>query len=551
MKAKRILATNIAGAGASTKALAPALCTKGHSGQLPRRGSGFCMHSSTDDKSALLEVRGLTKSFSGVRVLHAVDFTLRAGEIHALLGENGAGKSTLIKAVTGVVPRDEGTVRLDGAEIAPRSASEARALGIATVYQELNLLPNLSVAQNLFLGRQPARFGLVRAGEMRRRASLLLKDFGLNINVDAPLGSYSAAVQQITAIARAVDMSARVLILDEPTASLDTSEVRVLFSIMRELARRGIGIIFITHFLEQVYTVCDRITVLRNGRLVGERTTAELPRAELIGMMLGRELLDATAAQAHARIEEGQEAYAVFCKFGKSGYVAPFDLTLRSGHVVGLAGLLGSGRTETLRLIFGAERADCGTARVGGRAVQLRSPSEAVRHGFGYCPEERKTEGIVAELSVRENIVLALQARRGLFKPLSRQKQNEIANRFIKLLDIRPADPERPIGLLSGGNQQKVLLARWLATSPRLLILDEPTRGIDVGAHAEIIRLIQQLCAQGMALLVVSSELEEIVTYSDQVIVLRDQTHAATLEGDAINEAAILAAIAGGERLAA
>jgi galactofuranose transport system ATP-binding protein len=509
------------------------------------------MHSSTGDESALLEVRGLTKSFSGVRVLDAADFTLRAGEIHALLGENGAGKSTLIKAVTGVVPRDGGTVRLNGAEIAPRSASEARALGIATVYQEINLLPNLSVAQNLFLGRQPTRFGLVRAGEMRRRASLLLKDFGLNINVDALLGDYSAAVQQITAIARAVDMSARVLILDEPTASLDTSEVRVLFSIMRELARRGIGIIFITHFLEQVYTVCDRITVLRNGRLVGERTTAELPRAELIGMMLGRELLDATAPQAHARIEEGQEAYAVFCNFGKSGYVAPFDLTLRSGHVIGLAGLLGSGRTETLRLVFGAERADCGTARVGGRDVQLRSPSDAVRHGFGYCPEERKTEGIVPELSVRENIVLALQARRGLFKPLSRRKQNEIASRFIKMLDIRPADPERPIGFLSGGNQQKALLARWLATSPRLLILDEPTRGIDVGAHAEIIRLIQQLCAQGMALLVVSSELEEIVTYSDQVIVLRDQTHAATLEGDAINEAAILAAIAGGERLAA
>jgi monosaccharide-transporting ATPase len=509
------------------------------------------MDTSNNGQGVLLEVRGLTKSYAGVRVLDGVDFTLQAGEIHALLGENGAGKSTLIKTVTGVVPRDGGTVRLNGEDISPHSASEARALGIATVYQELNLLPNLSVAQNLFLGRQPVWFGLVREGEMRRRARQLLKDFGLDINVEASLGSYSAAVQQITAIARAVDMSARVLILDEPTASLDANEVEVLFSVMRELTRRGIGIVFVTHFLDQVYRICDRITVLRNGRLIGERATAELPRIDLVSMMLGHELLDATAPRRHEDADATEAPYAVFSNFGKSGYLAPFDLTLRSGQVVGLAGLLGSGRTETLRLVFGAERADCGTARVESRAVQLRSPREAVRHGFGYCPEERKSEGIIPELSVRENIVLALQARRGLLKPLPRQKQDEIANRFIELLDIRPADPERPIGLLSGGNQQKVLLARWLATAPRLLILDEPTRGIDVGAHAEIIRLIRQLCAEGMALLVVSSELEEIVTYADQVIVLRDQNHIATLEGEAINESSILAVIANGERRAA
>jgi galactofuranose transport system ATP-binding protein len=509
------------------------------------------MDTSTNGRSALLEVRELTKSFGGVRVLDGVDFALRAGEIHALLGENGAGKSTLIKTVTGVMPRDGGTVRLNGHDVAPQSAAEARALGIATVYQELNLLPNLSVAQNLFLGRQPVRFGLVREGEMRRRARLLLKGFGLDISVEAPLGSYSPAVQQITAIARAVDMSARVLVLDEPTASLDANEVNILFSVMRELARRGIGIIFVTHFLDQVYRICDRITVLRNGRLAGERATAELPRIELVSMMLGRELLDATAPRTRERADATQAPYAVFSQFGKPGYVAPFDLTLRCGQVVGLAGLLGSGRTETLKLVFGAERADCGTASVGNRAVQLRSPREAVRHGFGYCPEERKTEGIIPELSVRENIVLALQARRGFLKPLSRQKQDKIANHFIKLLDIRPADPERPIGLLSGGNQQKALLARWLATEPRLLILDEPTRGIDVGAHAEIIRLIRQLCADGMALLVVSSELEEIVTYADQVIVLSDQIHIATLEGEAINETSILAVLAGGEPRAA
>jgi simple sugar transport system ATP-binding protein len=504
-----------------------------------------------DQDSPLLEARALTKSFGGVRALDGIDFTLRAGEIHALLGENGAGKSTLIKAVTGVVLRDAGTVRLNGAEIAPRSPDAALKAGIATVYQEVNLLPNLSVAQNLFLGRQPTRFGFVQEREMRRRAALLLKDFGLDIDVSAALGDYSVAVQQLTAIARAVDMSARVLILDEPTASLDQHEVEILFAVMRQLARRGIGILFVTHFLDQVYAISDRITVLRNGRLVGERETAALPRMELVRMMLGRELSDATADRVHLPVDTTRAPYAAFSQFGKSGYLAPFDLELRSGEVVGLAGLLGSGRTETARLVFGVERADFGAATVGGRAIRLHSPRDAVQHGFGYCPEERKTEGIVAELTVRENIVLALQARRGLLKPLSRREQDEIAQRFIKLLDIRPADPERPIGLLSGGNQQKALLARWLAITPQLLILDEPTRGIDVGAHAEIIRLIRQLCAEGLALLVISSELEEIVTYADKVIVLRDRAHVESLQGEAINVSSILAAIAADEPRAA
>lgn len=502
-------------------------------------------------EAPLLEVRGLSKSFAAVRALDGVDFTLRAGEIHALLGENGAGKSTLIKLVTGVVARDAGTVRLAGEEIAPHSAEAALKAGIATVYQEVNLLPNLSVAQNLFLGRQPTRFGFVREGEMRRRSAELLSEFGLDIDVAAPLGDYSVAVQHITAIARAVDMSARVLILDEPTASLDAHEVEILFRVMRQLARRGIGIVFVTHFLDQVYAISDRITVLRNGRLVGERETAALPRIELVRMMLGRELVEATAERTHQPVDTARAPYAAFNGFGKSGQVAPFDLVLRPGEVVGLAGLLGSGRTETARLVFGAERADTGTAQIEGQVVRLHSPREAVRHGFGYCPEERKTEGIVAELTVRENIVLALQAKRGFMKPLSRREQDEIARRFIRLLDIRPPDPERPIGLLSGGNQQKALLARWLATEPRLLILDEPTRGIDVGAHAEIIRLIRELCTEGLALLVVSSELEEIVTYTDQVVVLRDRAHVASLEGEAINVSSILAAIAATDEQAA
>jgi galactofuranose transport system ATP-binding protein len=492
----------------------------------------------------LLEVAGLTKSFLRQRVLNGVNLALHSGEIHALLGENGAGKSTLIKAVTGVVQRDAGTVMLDGVEIMPRDSEEAVKLGIATVYQEVNLLPNLTVAENLFLGRQPTRFGLVRDREMRRNAAILLRGFGLAIDVGAPLGDYSVAVQHLVAIARAVDMSARVLILDEPTASLDAHEVDILFGIMRQLAARGIGILFVTHFLDQVYAISDRITVLRNGQLVGQRETAALPRLDLVHMMLGRELSEVTADREHRPIDQSKPPYALFRHFGKRRYLAPFDLALRDGQVVALAGLLGSGRTETARMVFGVERADTGTVQVAGEKVRVGSPRDAVGLGFGYCPEERKTEGIIAELSVRENIVLALQARRGWMKPLSRREQDEIARHFIKLLDIRPADPERPIGLLSGGNQQKALLARWLATKPRLLILDEPTRGIDVGAHAEIIRLIRQLCADGLALLVISSEIEEVVTYADEVIVLRDRAHVMTLRGDAITVPAVLSTIA-------
>jgi monosaccharide-transporting ATPase len=379
---------------------------------------------------------------------------------------------------------------------------------------------------------------------MRRDAAALLRGFGLTIDVGAPLGDYSVAVQHLVAIARAVDMSARVLILDEPTASLDAHEVEILFRIMRQLAARGIGIIFITHFLDQVYAISDRITVLRNGRLVGEQETSTLPRLDLVHMMLGRELSEVTADREHRPVDDTKPPYARFHDFGKRRFLAPFDLTLRSGQVVALAGLLGSGRTETARLVFGAERADTGDVEVAGKTVRLSSPRDAIRLGFGYCPEERKTEGVVAELTVRENIVLALQARRGWMKPLSRREQDVIARRFIKLLDIRPADPERPIGLMSGGNQQKALLARWLATDPRLLILDEPTRGIDVGAHAEIIRLIRQLCADGLALLVISSEIEEVVVYADEVVVLRDRAHVTTLRGDAITVSGVLSTIA-------
>ncbi len=496
-----------------------------------------------DERSDLLEIKELTKGFPGVQALDHVDFTLYAGEIHGLLGENGAGKSTLIKVLTGVFRRDGGTIRLDGLDIEARDPADALSLGIGTVYQEVNLLPNLSVAENLFIGRQPHRFGLVRTGEMRRRSAEILSAYGLDINVADPLGSFSVAVQQIVAIARAVDLSAKVLILDEPTASLDAQEVETLFRILKDLKTRGIGIVFVTHFLDQVYAICDRITVLRNGRLVGSRPTSSLSRIELVSMMLGRELA-AEALHRNQRPTVTGEPLVAFKGYGKRRLMEPFDLEVRPGEVVGLAGLLGSGRTETAKLVFGIERADSGDAFVDGKPVRIASPRDASRLRFGFTPEDRKTEGIVAELSIRENIILALQAQRGWLHPIPRRKQDEIANRFIKLLDIRTPDAEKPIGLLSGGNQQKALLARWLATEPRFLILDEPTRGIDVGAHAEIIRLIERLCEDGLALLVISSELEEIASYSDRVVVLRDRKHVRELTGPEVNADTIMTTIA-------
>ncbi|MGV1759610.1 galactofuranose ABC transporter, ATP-binding protein YtfR [Rhizobium sp. A22-96] len=495
------------------------------------------------DAERLLTATGFCKYFPGSTALDHVDFTLMRGEVHALLGENGAGKSTLIKCMTGAYRRDGGILTLDGTEIDPHDTLAAQKLGIGTVYQEVNLLPNLSVAENLFLGRQPRRFGMVSSRVMNGMARDLLSQYGMDIDVGRQLDRFSVAIQQVIAIARAVDLSGKVLILDEPTASLDTQEVALLFGIIRRLKQRGLGIVFITHFLEQVYEICDRITVLRNGRLVGTREAEGLPRQTLIAMMLGRELAHTESAARQTANESGPVKYR-FSNFGKRGKIKPFDMEVRGGEVVGIAGLLGSGRTETAEVLFGVERSDSGEATVEGSAVTLSSPRAAIKNGFGFCPEDRKTDGIIGDLSIRENIVMALQARRGWARPLPRSEQNAIADRYIKALDIRTTDREKPIRLLSGGNQQKAILARWLATNPSFLILDEPTRGIDVGAHAEIIRLIEDLCRQGMSLVVISSELEELVAYSSRVIVLRDREHIAELTGEEITAGNIVDAIA-------
>lgn len=494
----------------------------------------------------LLSIRSLTKSFPGTKALDGVDFDLRSGEVHALLGENGAGKSTLIKCLTGAYQRNAGTIALDGAEIAPQSSGEAQELGIGTVYQEVNLLPNLTVAQNLLFGREPRRFGLIDSRAMRAAAQEMLDDYGLDINVDRDLGGYSVAIRQIVAIARAVALSGKVLILDEPTASLDAREVQMLFTVVRRLRDRGLGVIFVSHFLDQVFDLSDRVTVLRNGRHVVTTETAALTRMTLIEHMLGRTLQDEVLHNPPP--DRGKrEKMLEFSDFGRRAVVEPFDLVIGKGEVVGLAGLLGSGRTESAELLFGLRATQSGEARDQNGKLDLSGPRAAIAQGFGFAPEDRKLDGIVADLSIRENIILGLQARRGWMRPIPRAEQNRLADSYIKRLDIRTSGKEKRVGELSGGNQQKVVLARWLAMNPRFLILDEPTRGIDVGAHAEILHLVHELVEQGMSLLVISSELDELMAVSNRVIVLRDRCHVAELVGPEISGESIMRAIASTE----
>ncbi|RJL32730.1 sugar ABC transporter ATP-binding protein [Bailinhaonella thermotolerans] len=496
----------------------------------------------------ILRMTGIGKQFPGVRALDGVDFRLMPGEVHALMGENGAGKSTLIKVLTGVYGIDAGEIELAGEKVAFSGPLAAQRAGISTVYQEVNLCANLSVAENIFIGREPRRLGRIHWKEMRRRAAALLAGLDLDIDVSAPLSAYSLAVQQMVAIARAVDVEARVLILDEPTSSLDADEVAQLFRVMRRLKEQGIAILFVSHFLDQIYEIADRMTILRNGALVGEYHISELSQVELVAKMIGREIVELERLEGKPPAPSGGpliEAEGL----GRPGAIEPFSLTIREGEVTGLAGLLGSGRTELARLLFGADHAGSGSLRIKGAPASLRTPRAAIAHGVAFCSENRRAEGLIPDLSVRENLVLAMQARRGWTRPIPRRTQDELVAKYVEALGIRPADPEIPIRNLSGGNQQKVLLARWLILEPRLLILDEPTRGIDVGAKAEIQRLVAELSDGGMAVLYVSAELEEVLRLSHKVEVLRDRRLVAELPNDeALTTDALMEAIAKGGR---
>ncbi len=505
-----------------------------------------------DVNGFILKMEGISKAFPGVKALENVDFTLRRGEIHCLVGENGAGKSTLIKVLTGVDRPDAGKIILDGEEIIARSPQHAQSLGISTVYQEINLCTNLSVAENILIGREPRRLNRIDWSAMNAQAAEILKRLlDLDIDVTRLLGTYTVAIQQMVAIARAMDItSAKILILDEPTSSLDANETQQLFKVMRKLREDGLGIIFITHFIDQVYEISDRITVLRNGALVGTFDTTSIPRVELIAKMIGRVLADldemvSIKLESSKHIEA--EALVKARGLGRQGSILPFDLDLHAGEVVGLAGLLGSGRTEIASLLFGAEKPDTGSLEFRGKPVREHSPLSAIKRGIALCPEDRKAEGIVDELTVRENIVLAIQANRGWFGHISTQEQYAIADKYIKMLNIATPTSDQLVRNLSGGNQQKVILARWLATNPQVLILDEPTRGIDVGTKAEIQKLVLELAEKGMACLFISSELEEVLRTCHRIAVLRDREKVAEFSGE-VEEHTIMHTIAGSEQ---
>jgi galactofuranose transport system ATP-binding protein len=494
-----------------------------------------------------VEMRGITVEFPGVRALDAVSLTLRAGEVHALLGENGAGKTTLIKALTGVHRLVAGEILVRGEPVTVRTPVQAQALGISTVHQEINLAINLSVAENVMLGRERRHFGFIDRKDMRRRTADVLAQLHLDVDPGSPLASHSLAVQQLVSIARAVQVEAQVLVLDEPTSSLDAREVDELFEVVDHVRLSGVAVLFVSHFLDQVYRISDRITVLRNGRLVGEHLTRELPRLQLVSEMLGRSLdvLDELDVTAQSGAERAQQSVFVEAKgIGRRASIGPIDLQLRGGEIVGMAGLLGSGRTEVARLLFGADRSDRGTVSVEGDEIRLRNPRVALGAHIALSSENRRAEGLIGDLSVRANIVLAMQSARGWARAIPRRQQAEIADRYIKALDIRPPDPEAIVRNLSGGNQQKVLLARWLLTAPKLLILDEPTRGIDVGAKAEIQRLITSLADEGMSVLFISAELEEVVRLSHRIVVMRDRHKVAELVNDGTTVKDLMAIIA-------
>ena len=500
------------------------------------------------DEKIVLSARGIFKEFPGVKALQNVDFTLHEGEIHALMGENGAGKSTLVKVLTGVYEKDAGEIRIAGYDkpVSIRSPQDAQNMGIATVYQEITLCPNLTVAENMYIGRGNYKFVNHRVQE--KKAAEILEKLKIPAKAGQQLGTCSLAVQQMVAIARAVDMDCKVLILDEPTSSLDDREVELLFSLMRDLKSRGVGIIFITHFLEQVYEVCDKITVLRNGELVGEYTIADLPRVKLISAMLGKDMEDMTNLKNQKRPYSGAGEVVYEAEgLSSSEGVKPFDFLINKGEVNGFTGLLGSGRSESVRAIFAADRVTGGKVKVNGREVKITQPKDAMKAGIGYLPEDRKGDGIIQDLSVRENIILALQVLDGFTKPIPRAEQEKLADEFIEMLEIKTASKETPIKSLSGGNQQKVILARWLLTHPQYLILDEPTRGIDVGTKIEIQKQVLKLAEEGVSVTFISSEIEEMLSVCQRLIVMRDRKIVGELKDDLLRQDVIMQTIAGGK----
>ncbi|WP_310035956.1 sugar ABC transporter ATP-binding protein [Paraburkholderia caribensis] len=494
-------------------------------------------------------MQGIDISFGGVPALRGANLSVAAGEVHALIGQNGAGKSTMIKILTGAYRRSGGSVRFEGREIDFRTPKEAREAGISTIYQEINLVPFRSVAENIFLGREPRRFGLIDWREIQRRAFALLESFGLQIDVKKPAGSYSTAIQQMVALARAVSSDAKMVIMDESTSSLDEREVELLFTVVRKLRDDGRAVIFVSHRLDELYALCDRVTVMRDGQTVAQSAMKDIDKRQLVTTMLGRTLAavvqDDSAAREANLARRGDKAISAR-NLSAHPKVSDVSLDVHAGEAVGLAGLLGSGRTETMRLLFGADPVGRGTLSINGKDVALKSPQDAIARGLAYLTEDRKAEGIVPDLSVRDNLTLVCLRTLSKHGIVDVKQQQAIVDRFIASLGIKLRSPDQPIRELSGGNQQKVLLARWLAAQPSLLLLDEPTRGIDVGAKADVAKIVRELRDEGMAVLLSASELEELTAVADRAVVIRDGRTVAQLDGAQMSESAIMDAIAYG-----
>jgi ribose transport system ATP-binding protein len=492
----------------------------------------------------------ITKSFGGVPALSEASLDVMPAEIMALVGQNGAGKSTMIKIINGAYTRDSGTISFNGGPWTAGSPQQAQRAGISTIFQEINLIGYRSVAENIFLGREPKRaFGLLDWAKMNTEAAALLARFDVKVDVREPLERFSTAIQQMVAIARAVSFQARLVIMDEPTSSLDEAEVAVLLRTIRQLKADGVAVIFVSHKLDELYEVCDRVTIMRDGKTVAVAPMHEISKLQLVASMLGRDLAEvkkkgATAFEGAAGDIGGDLLSASHVAIGHR--VLDASLDIRRGEIVGLAGLLGSGRTETARAIFAADKRKSGTIAFGGQPTDYKGPADAIAAGMGYCSEDRKSQGIVPGMSVAENLTLALMPALTRSGMLDEARQREIVERFIKEIGIKCAGPNQKIRELSGGNQQKVLLARWLCMNPKLLILDEPTRGIDVGAKAEIQNLIRRLANEGLGVLMISSELEEIVEGANRVFVLREGRTVAELDGSDITESKVMRAMAHG-----
>ena len=492
----------------------------------------------------LLSMQGISKSFSGVKALSSASLDIGEGEVMALVGQNGAGKSTMIKILTGVYSRDEGTIRFGGKDVSFDSPADSQAHGIATIYQEINLAPQRSVAENIHMSREPRKFGLMDRRAMREGAARVLRTFNLDIDVERPVGDFSAATRQMVAIARAVIQNARLVIMDEPTSSLDEREVAVLFETIRTLKAQGVSVCFIGHRLDELYAICDRVTIMRDGQTVAVSPMADMPKMALVRHMLGKELAAFQAMESAAGHDAGRPIRLELDHVGSGLRVRDVSLTVREGEISGLAGLLGSGRTETARIVFGVDRLERGKLTMEGRGRLYAEPSEAIRDGIGLVSEDRKVDGIIPDMSIRENMTLALLPRLRKAGIVDRARQDEIADKFIRALGVKCASADQPIKELSGGNQQKVLLARWLCTDPKFLIVDEPTRGIDIGAKAEILKLLRSLADEGLSVLMISSELEELLAAADNVTVLSDGRSVASIPRAELSEEAVLSAMA-------